>query len=261
MNTQPIHLPVSRKAAAPCSRRRWLVLAGLLCLCGFSGCDLGTYDERVKERADMLRQQTAAAELLRSDQYTELTLEDGTKTGIKVLHPILFADSKGRLFPDSLAAEPKRTIPPGVPIPGFTYTHEWFAQAPDGSNTAFYVYHGVVPKSDGTTIDTVKEQLADNIRSAFPGARVEWEPQNLQGPGGQTVDWDIAHFLVTQEFAYYNEGDSAVNFELKEGHLKFGVHDTPSYVVVMGWRVPADMDEALRFLESADASMGTLKLQ
>lgn len=233
-------------------------LAGLLV--SAAGCDLGTYDQRAKARLEFLNERSAMSSLLRSDQYSLLGDAQGQGTGVSILHPILFADPQGYLGADQIDVEPKRVIPPGIPLPGLIYTHEWFVPAADGTNLACYMYHCVLPNYDENPAEVVMEQFSASVANALPDATLSWETVELPRLSEGTITWQCLKLVAGQEFAAYNEGDAEIRYEPKQGQLWLCLYSTPQYHIVLGWRFPAEVNDSAGVQAAAEACMGSLLL-
>lgn len=223
-----------------------------------SGCDLGTYNARFKERTVLLDEQSELAGLLKTDEYHEILLPDQSPTGVKVLMPAGFVNGQMAVYREAqIRAEPLRAIPPGIRLPGFSSTFERVTPDTEGNTIGYYVYQAIVPKTE-MTVDDVKAAIDEQLATVFPDAGARWEPTELLSPTGQYTNWEKLRLISTQDFVEFKPGATDPTFRKLDGHFVLGVHETANYIVIMGFRVPAPLNDQLNFLNTADATMGSI---
>lgn len=242
------------------SRMTKLEIAGaILFLALLAGCDMGTYGKRVAERKEQLEQESRLASLIRPDEYVAIKDAAGNLTGFQIREPVIFVKGEGVLDHSIRGADPNRLLPPGIRIPGASETHESFQQNLEGILVAFYTYRGAIPATAEVTQDTVKAQIDELILGVLPDATPRWETVELPTTNGQTVSWQRMKLIAGQDFAWYSPDEGVIKYRQWDGHMVFGIYSTSNYHIVVAWRVPAEINDTINFLESADASMGSIR--
>lgn len=172
---------------------------------------MGTYDKRFNERLGQLEEQSTLAGMLQEGEYDELRNAAQQSTGISIRHPKIFVKDQGLMGIAQAGNAPNRVFPPGIPVPGFTYTHESYQKTGEGINVSYYVYHGMIPVNEEMTSDAVKGLIEASIANALPDTQLRWETVELPTTSGDTVTWDKLRLLVGQDFAFYRDGDADVS--------------------------------------------------
>lgn len=158
------------------------------------------------------------------------------------------------------ASSPGKAQPPGIDLPGFSFSLERYVATASGKEAPVYVYIADIPKADKEEEELLDEILAE-VNKNFERLKLRWEPVSITELGGETVTWSRINTLVAQPFfVKTGTGKKAKeNLETMEGHLEIYFRSTPQYYLIVCCRVPAEIEADLKLREAIEGSLGTVK--
>ncbi len=245
-----------RGREAVCGRDTPLLIAAvtrlLLSGCGLllSGCGTGAYDELMTQRL---------AELNRMGPFVALhgaqTLE-GTRVKIRV--PQVFKASYTELSShpqDGPKIFAQRVQPPFMRLPGFRLCFE--ASELDAQNFRLpcYCYLAAIPVKPGLTLAA---PIAAKLKQEFPAANAAWEPAAVRSPAGTEVAWQKIRVEGEQLFNVKRPSQPQPEFMKFPGIFELWMYESVDYIVLIGWRVPASLEEKVHLLDLAPITAGTI---
>jgi hypothetical protein len=153
------------------------------------------------------------------------------------------------------AIAPTELQPPGMEIPAFRVVWRNYKANASGTSWPYYVY--LAQQKAGTSpplMDAVNGQIA----KAFPGTATTWEDISFVGPDGVTqVPWK--KLSITKDMAF--GVPPATEKATAPSTLQFFVHNANGWEVLVGIRIPEELDTELKFtVGTAAAMLGTVSV-
>jgi hypothetical protein len=105
---------------------------------------------------------------------------------------------------------------------------------------------------------TLAAPIAAKLKQEFPGAAAAWEPAVVQSPAGAEVAWQKIRVEGEQFFDVQRQGKPQPEFMKFPGIFELWMYESADYIVLVGWRVPASLEDKVHLLDLAPFTAGTI---
>jgi hypothetical protein len=219
--------------------RNILFLSASLCLC--LGCGSGDYEAALANRKT-----SAPADTLSPAQDLP-----GTKVSIRV---------PASLGSPLVGAEDSRTKPGIITIPGLKLTYEVRLKDSEGGEQPYYCYVGAV-EAAASPMQAVTNDIQGALATLPKRTNLgNWADFPVQAPDGRQIPWRKIHCTGEQTFLYKDAKGQAKPIPLP-GTLDVYLHEEGGFVVVIAWRMPTSVEQALRLDDLARSTAGGVSVK
>jgi hypothetical protein len=224
-----------------------------------TGCGTAEYERRIKENLD-----NQLVESVFTDLYDKAEPIPGTNVQLRIPKYITRETAKAfnEISPDPSGAgkiDPRRVQPPSMKLPGLKVTYEMTVADAPGGPLSYYLYLGAMAPGEavpggGTLADSLQQQLM----TAFPASdpKPQWIDVEFLTPSTAKIAWKRIQANGDQEFSTGVSGE----FKSVPGKIILYVYETQGQHVLIGWRVPKELEKQAKADGLSKVMGGTVEI-
>jgi len=237
-----------------------LVLLLVACL----GCGTGEYNRRLEATKQRLKEES---EFFKG-MYPAKQLPD-TSIMFQVPRELFQGENREETPLQERSEEEKksidagRLIPPLVTLSGLKLTYEGLFSYADGSKIAYYCYLAAwKPMRSGGrgAAENVQRTLRNQLRKEVADSEVTSGPVECETPTGRSLWWHRLQSTHKQNF-YFVEKDQKPSSRNVPGTMEFYTREEGDLVLLIGWRVPKDIQRHIGLSEWGPRVAGSVTVK